>query len=1489
MVGLNPRRVREREPVIGDRAARRAAALSVALGCAYLIWLALGGVGSPWLFGPFVVLEIWGVGQFLLRATLTWQHVPEHIELDQESRVDRPVDLVVTCTFQTAEDLERTLVSCRSVRHAARTTVALQTDRAELLEVTQMFDVDVIVTGGNHVDAFWAAARTSEFAMWLIAGQVPAPGCIETMISEFEDASVAFVQAEVGMLNTDSFAHLRGGRDEEAFHSRVIQPILGSRGAASWRGGGSMVRMLAIASSGGLDSNDQAALERSVIRLQAGGWTSRYCGNPVLVHSAAPDSLGAYLMLRRRSAIELLRVFKTDENPLRHRGLSRRQRLDHVALAAGFASSVRQLGLTLVLTVILFTGAVPFGGSTTAWAAIWVPLQLATMRANRLLARGTMQRGDWTRQAWRTLAADLNAFATVLGLRRSVATFYRTSGSGFGAIEKMRFATIVLLLLDVAVAVRGLTLVWPRILPRFSMSGRIMALGLGVLVVLTIVDVLQVAVRRRQRRATFRLSTNLVAIIEGQLVHVVDLAVAGLGAQIYASECRFDVGQAVPIILRVPMNSGEEQKLELVGEVRSVVEREDHYRIGVAFGELPRDVRTGLISYCAVGHHEIKGRESAEHDVHPSRFEVPVARSNLTKLCSAGAMLIGVAVFFAGPAAPGALADVVAPVSVCLESSTGAPLAGGTVGFEYDELWHTIGSTADDGCVVGQMPGKKTKVEMVHRGVRRVVRQNLAKNPTVQFQTEAIEVSLASSDGTPLEGGVVEFRSAGEWRTVGSTDSAGVTTTELLTTRRRFAMTVDGVRVERTFDLKADTRVEFAMVPVEISLNDPSGVPIPDAAVEYRGAEWIPLGLTDDDGVVRIELLPGRVRFSAGHEGGRATMRQDLAIDTAVRFATTQVTVDFRTSEGVPIAGALVEAEGDDWTQIGRTNDAGVLALDLLPQNRWLRITYEGRRHRIRQDLAVDPLVEFRTIRAGVEVATADGVPLEGVLVQMRGGSWIDLGATDESGLVEAELLPVKTKFRVHHDGLRNVTRWDLAVDPVHRVSTVPTVVQVVGRFGDPVVGTEVEVRTRGWNSVGFTDENGEVSGEFLPTTIRFRSTHGGERHVVRADTATSTSVTIVVPAEQPVVNEDGIGGELDDEGEIGDVADAQADADGEATTGDPQAPLDVSGSSELSAPIPDTTTNAPTVTTIADDASTTTAGPPPAESTTNVPATVTTLLSAPPSTTEASTSTVATLLTTSPAESTSAAVTTVAVPTTATAAPTAAVSTTVTSAVPTSSSDPVESITTIGAARSLVELAPAASPTSTQADTGASSLANAEPEPLSVEQAVAGATVLAARGEVFESETVATPLSWSSPDIESGRVLEVSLEEAAVYGSLGDASSVGYAFRIDNPTDTDLASNAVVELHLPGAVELAPEAHDHWSCDASGATWRCEHNGSLLADSSSIIRVAAIVPEPEVIGFVAGDRSEDLVVLAVSVTAMLGALYLVMHVVGGRRDDGGL
>lgn len=1080
-----------------NRTLHRRVIATATLALVHLVWLIVDGPGNWFVAIVFFGLEAWGIAQFGLRAMLAWGSTQPARAVT--GAVEFPVDIVITCTFQSADELERTLISCRSVRHARRIVVTTQQERPDLHRVLAGFDVDVLIVPGNHVDGFWAGAQQSRLALWLEAGQVPMPNAIEVLAPEFADASVAYVQTGLGQLNTDSFAHIRGGRDEDAFRRDVVQPRLGERGSASWLGGGSMVRVLAVASSGGVDPGDQAALQRSMVRLQAGGWACRYHPGPELIHAAAPDSLGAYLMKRRRAAIESLRVFTTPENPVRHVGLTRRQRLEHVALASGFASSLRQFVLVVLLIVVLLTGAVPYGGTGVVWAMLWVPLQLLVAGTNRRMARGTMERGDWTRQAWRTLTADINAFATVLGIRRRVIHFHSTTGSGLGALAKLGLPAATLVALDVAVVARGLTLLWPRLLPRFSLSGRLVALALGVTAIVVLVDVLQMAVRRKQRRTSFRLATDLPAVIDGHPARVVDLAVKGLGSKIELSTSPFSIDQSVVVSLRLPTTNGGATTLQIGGTVRSLVNLGGAQRVGIQFHDLDSANRATLISYCAVGHHAVADADATVHDVDPSQFEVPATRGTATKLLSAVAMLLGVVVLFAGPAAPAAFADVATTSSVCLHTSTGSPVPGAQAAFEYDGVWQSIGTTGESGCVEGQMPGVKTKVELVHQDIRQVIRQHLGNEPTVQFATVPVRIELADASGEPLPGGAVQFRSAGTWKPIGATGADGRLTVELLASRRPFSMTLDGVRVEKTVDLREVASVPFTTEAYEVTLHDSDGRPVSDAIVEYRGDDWTQLGTTMDDGTFRAEMLPGRVRFAVQTGGGRTTLRQDLADDPTVRFATNKTVVEFVDSVGAAIPDARVEIQSSgQWMELGHTDSAGQIATELLPESRSFRVSHAGRRLRVRQDIAEDPTVRFATVRSAVIVRSPDGSPLADVEVETHGEGWAGFGTTDVAGRAEAELLPVRTRFRLSYGGHRMQVQQDLATEPTVAVSTTEAIVRLVDSTGSPIAGSRVDIKTGRWILMGTTDANGEVRREMLPTGASIRVLHDGLRKLVR-------------------------------------------------------------------------------------------------------------------------------------------------------------------------------------------------------------------------------------------------------------------------------------------------------------------------------------------------------------------------------------------------------
>lgn len=688
------------------RAVTATASLSTVV---YLAWRLTALGGNYWLSVPLLVLEIWGLAQFGLLAMQGWSN-PEPTVAPEPSEDHVEIDVIITCTFHGPDELERSLIACRSLRGFRRLVVAVRPERPDLVSVAERFNVEVVTQAGNHVDLFryGLGLHDSPLAAWLEAGQVPMPTFLESTVGYFADPAVAVVQARRGMLNNDSLAMLRGGRDEDAFRSEVGYPAQGAHGGAPWIGGGSVVRSLAIRSIGDLDTTDQAALSRALVRLHADGWLSRYQSERQLILDTAPDSLDAYLMIRRRRAIEAMQVFATEENPLRYRGLSIRRRLHYVARAAAYLNSIRQLGLTLVLFTALLTGAMPFGGGALTWAGFWLPSLVLGVVARNLLARGTMSIGDWTRQGWRTLAGDLSALAKVTGLSRGAIAFSDEKRSGIRSLGQMQIVVTLLVALDAALIARGLTIFWPQLLPRFTSAGRVLILAITIVVVASMVDVLQVVVRRKQRRAGYRLTTRLVGSIDGVKVRIIDLSPSGLGART-RSRSGLEVGQTVEVTIGIPDASDGYDLVRGRGEVRSVTSADNRDRIGIELAELHPDSRERLIGYCAVDHHNQADGHSII-DLAPGHFDTDHSNRRATQVLSGTGVLLGLLAVFAGPAALPSAAGISTQATTCSFTSVGVPVASDAISSSYTSSWYQAGSTGNNTCYVTKTPSTVTTV-----------------------------------------------------------------------------------------------------------------------------------------------------------------------------------------------------------------------------------------------------------------------------------------------------------------------------------------------------------------------------------------------------------------------------------------------------------------------------------------------------------------------------------------------------------------------------------------------------------------------------------------------------------------------------------------------------------------------------------------------------------------------------------------------------------
>ena len=1086
-----------------DIAVRAISIVALAATVAYVGWRLTTLTTNAWLSIPLFVVELWGALHLALLVMQGWGGTATPTSSMPPSAT---VTTIVTATFHSPEELERTLIGCQAMETDGPVVVAVRDGRDDLLEVCDGFDVHRLSGTGNHVDLFWLAveATGAPLAAWLEAGQVPMHDFV-TELAGGLDHGVAVVQASIGQLNKDSLAHIEGGRDEHAFRQKVAFPGMSRRGTAPWFGGGSLIRAHAIRETGGIDREDQAALQRGLVRLHAEGWASRYVSRK-LVRDNAPDSMEAYLHRRRRAAIETLRVFRTPDSALTKSGLGLAERAAHVALALAFTAGARQLALTAVLITTLATGTMPVGDDAVLWSALWIPAFATGVLARWALARGVMRIGDWTKQGWRTVGADLSAFADVLGLTKRPRAFSDNATSGVKVLGDMRLATATLILLDLALVLRGLTLFWPRMLPRFSATGRVMALLIGLVVVIGIVDVLQVVVRRRQRRAQYRLTTRFIGYIDGRRGDVIDLAPSGAGIYI-ALDSGVEVGDEVTVEMAVPLSDSREV-ITTSATVRSLVPMDDRLRVGVSFGELSREVRAVLVQYCAIDHHRAGGES---HNTNPGDFDLSRPRGRATRSLSGSAVMAGVVALFFGPAAVPALADVAAPATACLVTSTGEPLSGGEVRFRYDGSWHAVGTTGVDGCVVGDMPARKTRVSVTYGGVEQSQRQNLADNPTVTFATTPVTVSLTTSTGEPIAGAIAEYH-AGGWQPIGTTGGDGTATIEMLASNRTFRITHDDIRNRRKQNVADDPVVTFATIPVTVSLTTSTGDPIEGALAEYHAAGWKAIGPTGADGTASTEMLASNRTFRVTHDDIRNSTKQDVSSDPVVTFATIPVTVALTTSVGDPIEGALAEYHAAGWKEIGPTGADGTVSTEMLASNRTFRVTHDGIRNRAKQDTRENATITFATKPVTVVLTDSTGAPIAGAMAEFHAGGWKEIGPTGEDGTVSTELLPSKRSFRVTHDDIHNRSRLDTGEIDTITFATIPVTVSVTTSTGDPIAGAVTEYHARGWKNLGTTGVDGTATVEMLASKRTFRVSLDGLRRSIRVTVPDQDVVFRTVP-----------------------------------------------------------------------------------------------------------------------------------------------------------------------------------------------------------------------------------------------------------------------------------------------------------------------------------------------------------------------------------------
>jgi hypothetical protein len=296
------------------------------------------------------------------------------------------------------------------------------------------------------------------------------------------------------------------------------------------------------------------------------------------------------------------------------------------------------------------------------------------------------------------------------------------------------------------------------------------------------------------------------------------------------------------------------------------------------------------------------------------------------------------------------------PAKVQLQASTGAPLDTGIV--EYNSGgWKSFGITSN-GIVTKELLPTKYNFRITYNGATVTKSQSLDSNATVVFQTIRAKVQLQTSQGAPLDTGIVEYNSGG-WKNFGTTLN-GVVTKELLPTKYTFRITYDGATVSKAQSIDSNATVIFQTVKTLVQFNNSKGNPMPaplgdTGIVQFNSGGWQNYGSTSN-GIVTKELLPVKYTFRLTYNGSSVSIAQNVDSNVTVVFSTVLCTVSVTNAAGSLLNNATVSYNAGGWKVIGTTTN-GIVTIELLPVKIQFRAAYGSKQQSVTQDVSTNPLI----------------------------------------------------------------------------------------------------------------------------------------------------------------------------------------------------------------------------------------------------------------------------------------------------------------------------------------------------------------------------------------------------------------------------------------------------------------------------------------------------------------------------------------------------
>lgn len=510
----------------------------------------------------------------VLFSTETQQHAEgssttkiQTVKMTAQSYESSPVDAIVFAQDATLEELRRCLLSINLIEdidHVYVIDASMSPDRKELIEEFNF----------HITDTFRSIAATTERVLVCRGTDILYPdACAVARTYDVDDD----VFLELRSVYSDERELSANGIIDVSDKRQAIREALSTRGLATWSTGPAMVSSRAIEKAAKADSSKSFFL-----------WCERNSIHGVITDEIVSEEISL------ESTISQVQWRATDL--AYSMGAWRNSYKNNNASVYGIFVKMWSLFLSISLLRRMVTIATVLGFVLVPQSFDFVDreyLTVAGVTVAAIFVGGFLtgdRRGPFARI--REFYFDVEA-VMYLGYKRFLSVAYRNSDRSI--VKKLPSVSFLLIMTDAILVYRVFSQYQEKIdtsLTRIAKYGSLfsgyalivsMLIGLGMVIV-------------RQARTTTRREISRGANINSEPVSMIDLSPGGAGCiSVHAME----IGTSVQFESSLPITN-ENKKFKCEGTVRSCVEWDGTYRIGIEFAEMSQTQKDTLETYCSI-------------------------------------------------------------------------------------------------------------------------------------------------------------------------------------------------------------------------------------------------------------------------------------------------------------------------------------------------------------------------------------------------------------------------------------------------------------------------------------------------------------------------------------------------------------------------------------------------------------------------------------------------------------------------------------------------------------------------------------------------------------------------------------------------------------------------------------------------------------------------------------------------------------------------